>query len=86
MVKARRIIRRKGSDVAVAVGKVREFDNLSSLAKFTRKQHKVFAFMVDNGSQGTMRSGRMMRWCDLHVRNVVDSRLFQSPGEQLELF
>jgi hypothetical protein len=81
-IKARRLIRRKGSPVAVAVGKVREFDNLSSLAKFTRKQHKVFAFMVDNGSQGIMRSGRRMRAVDLHVRNVLDSFLFDFPPEE----
>lgn len=77
MVKARRVIRRSGSLVAVPTGKVRTFENMKDLASFTRKQHKVFAFIMENGSQGLMRSGRQMRWCDLHVRNIVDTRIFR---------
>lgn len=81
-IKARRLIRRKGSPVAVATGRTREFSSLRELAKFTRKQHKVFAFEVETGSQGIMRSGRRMRAVDLHVRNVLDSFLFDFPPEE----
>jgi len=84
MVKARRVIRPRGSENAYAIGKVYHFDSLSSLGSWTRKQHKVYAYMItDIRSQGIMRSGRAMRWCDLNVRNILDSRLFQVEGEPI---
>lgn len=82
IIKARRLIRSKGDPVALPVGRTREFSSLRELAKFTRKQHKVFAFEIDNGNQGIMRSGRRMRAVDLHVRNVLDSFLFDFPPEE----
>lgn len=68
-----RIIRHRGSEFAVLQGGTRHFESIKALMDFTRKQHKVFAFVADNGRQGVCRSGRMMRRTDLIVKNVGSS-------------
>jgi hypothetical protein len=68
-ITAIRIYRARGSDRAILVGGTRSFDSLKDLADWSRKQHKVYAFVGPTG-QGVMRSGRRMRWCDLYVKNV----------------
>jgi hypothetical protein len=72
-VKAIRIIRHRASTFAVLQGGTRTFDSIGSLMDFTRKNHKVFAFVSDTGRQGICRSGRMMRPVDLIVKNVGSS-------------
>lgn len=72
-VKAVRIIRHRASTFAVLQGGTRTFDSIGALMAFSRKQHKVFAFVADNGRQGVCRSGRMMRRTDLIVKNVGSS-------------
>ncbi len=71
MVVAQRIIRRKSSKVAVNVGGVFTFGNVKDLIAHAKRQRKVYTFIDSEGNEGTVRSGRKMRRCDSHVRNVV---------------
>lgn len=70
---AQRIIRTKGSKVAVNVGGVFTFGSVTDLIAHAKKQRKVFTFIDSEGNEGTIRSGRRMRRCDSHVRNTVSS-------------
>lgn len=72
-VKAVRIIRHRGSMFAVLQGGSLTFPSLASLAAFSRRQHKVYAYSTEEGRQGVMRSGRLMRFVDLNVRNTPPS-------------
>lgn len=72
---AQRIIRSKGSKVAARIGKVFTFATVSDMIATAKKRKQVFAFLTDDGSEGTIRSGRKMRRCDSHVRNVTESGL-----------
>lgn len=72
MILIQRVIRSKGSKVAVTVGKVREVRSLEALRAFTRKRKQVFAYLTESG-EGVMRSGRMMRPVDMNVRNVRET-------------
>jgi hypothetical protein len=72
-VTAIRIYRARNSTNAILVGGTRTFPSLIALADWSRKQHKVYAYSTDAGKQGIMRSGRMMRFVDLHVRNTPPS-------------
>ena len=76
---AQRIIRSKGSNVARLTGRVRTFENLPAMMDATRKARWVFAYVDENGNEGTIRSGKRMRPVDLHVRNTVASGVKQLP-------
>jgi hypothetical protein len=71
VISARRLIRRKGSNVAVLVGSSGQFADITQLIAFARKAKRVYAYVDSNGNQGTVRSGRVMRRVDAHVRNTV---------------
>jgi len=73
MIVAQRIIRSKGSKVAVGVGGLQVFDSLTSLIAHAKRQRKVFTYVDSGENEGTIRSGRRMRRCDSHVRNTVSS-------------
>lgn len=67
---AQRIIRSKGAESARPIGKVHTFTTFDALREHTRSARHVYTFLADNG-EGIMRSGRMMRPVDAHVRNVM---------------
>jgi len=71
MVAFQRIIRSKGSKVAVCKGGVFTLDTIAALVVHSKRQKKVFAFIDSEGNEGTVRSGRKMRRCDSVVRNTV---------------
>ena len=72
-VTAVRIYRARNSTTAILVGGTRTFPSLAALADWSRKQRKVYAYSTDAGKQGVMRSGRVMRFVDLNVRNTPPS-------------
>lgn len=72
---AQRIVRHKGSTVGVRTGKVFMFQSVSDMIETAKRRRQVLAFMDDAGNEGTIRSGRKMRRCDSHVRNVTVSGL-----------
>ena len=69
MIVVQRIVRSKGSKVAVLSGKVHEVKSLKALRLMTMKRRQVFAYLTEAG-EGVMRSGRKMRPVDANVRNV----------------
>ena len=71
VILVQRIVRSKGSKAGVLVGKVREVKSLDALRRMTMKRKQVFSYLTDDGSEGTMRSGKRMRPVDANVRNVV---------------
>lgn len=73
MILAQRIIRPKASTSGKTTGKVYSFLTLTALRDFARKNKKVYLYVHDDGSEGTIRSGRKMRFIDAHVRNVTHS-------------
>lgn len=73
MIVAQRIVRRKGSQVGVLTGKVREVKNLQTLRVMTQKRKQVFAYLTEENGNGIMRSGRKMRPVDSNVRNVKET-------------
>ena len=79
----RRIIRHKGSTSALLVGGHRSFNSLADVVAFARKTKKVYAYIDSDGNEGTIRSGRLMRRVDAHVRNTVAS--FEVGGIQRPL-
>lgn len=73
MIVVQRIVRSKGSKVAVLSGKVLEVKNLQKLRAMTQKRRQVFAYLTEDLSEGIMRSGRKMRPVDANVRNVKET-------------
>lgn len=73
MIAFRRIIRSRGTNTGVVVGSTRFAVNLPTLRAFSRKSRHVFVFIDEAGNEGTMRSGRLMRAVDAHVRNTLPS-------------
>ena len=71
VISARRLIRRKGSNVAVLVGSSGLFNDVDDLIAFARKSKRVYSYVDSDGNQGTVRSGRLMRKVDAHVRNTL---------------
>jgi len=71
MIVIRRIIRSKGSTSAKLVGGHKNLDTLEELLAWAKKQRKVFVFIDSHGNEGTIRSGRVMRRVDAHVRNTL---------------
>jgi hypothetical protein len=72
-VSARRIIRHKGSQAAVLVGNSRVFNNIEELLAWAKRRKVVFAYLDSAGNEGTIRSGRLMRRVDQHVKNCITS-------------
>lgn len=73
MIVVQRIIRSKGSKVAVLTGKVHEVKNLQTLRVMSQKRRHVFAYLTEDSAEGIMRSGRKMRPVDANVRNVKET-------------
>jgi hypothetical protein len=73
IILVQRIVRSKGSKVAVLSGKVHEVKNLSTLRAMTQKRRQVFAYLTEDSAEGIMRSGRKMRPVDANVRNVKET-------------
>jgi hypothetical protein len=71
VVLVQRIVRSKGSKAAVLVGKVKEVSSLDALRQMTMRRKQVFSYLTEDGAEGTMRSGKVMRKVDANVRNVV---------------
>lgn len=71
VIVAQRIIRNKGSKVAVLTGNTHVFASLDSLRAYAKRVKKVFAYIASDESEGTMRSGRKMRPVDANVRNTL---------------
>lgn len=70
-VNFRRIIRSRGSNAARLVGSTQTLPSLDALLLHAKARKKVFAFVDSEGNEGTIRSGRMMRRVDAHVRNSL---------------
>ena len=75
MIIAQRIIRSKGSTVAVRKGKLFTFASVSDMIETAKNRRHVLAYLDGDGNEGTIRSGRRMRTVDSHVRNVNASGL-----------
>lgn len=73
VILVQRIVRSKGSKVAVLSGKVLEVKSLQKLRAMTQKRKQVFAYLTEDLSEGIMRSGRKMRPVDANVRNVKET-------------
>ena len=73
MIVVQRIVRSKGSKVAVLSGKVLEVKNLQKLRAMSQKRRQVFAYLTEESAEGIMRSGRKMRPVDANVRNVKET-------------
>lgn len=71
MIIFRRLIRSKGSKSAKLVGGHRYATNVKSLIAHAKQTRHVYAFVDENGNEGTIRSGVLMRTVDSHVRNIV---------------
>lgn len=67
----RRLIRSKGSTSAKLVGGPRTAMNVKALIAHAKRTRHVYAFIDENGNEGTIRSGVLMRRVDSHVRNIV---------------
>lgn len=72
---AQRIIRHKGSTVAERTGKVFTFATVANMIETAKVRRHVLSYLDNEGNEGTIRSGRFMRRCDSHVRNVTESGL-----------
>ena len=72
---AQRIIRHKGSTVAEREGKLFHFSKVSDMIETAKRRRHVLSYIDSDGNEGTIRSGRMMRSVDSHVRNVTQSGL-----------
>ena len=75
LIIAQRIIRRKGSPVAVRTGKVLTFSSVNDMIENAKRRRHVLSYLDNEGNEGTIRSGRMMRRVDSHVKNVTHSGL-----------
>lgn len=71
MIIFRRLIRSKGSQSAKLVGGHRFAVNVKVLIAHAKKTRHVYAFIDENGNEGTIRSGVLMRTVDSHVRNTL---------------
>ena len=71
MIIFRRLIRSKGSTSAKLVGGHRFAVNVKVLIAHAKKTRHVYAFIDENGNEGTIRSGVLMRTVDSHVRNTL---------------
>ncbi len=75
MIIAQRIIRHKGSTAAEREGKLFTFSKVSDMIETAKRRRHVLSYIDNDGNEGTIRSGRMMRHCDSHVKNVTHSGL-----------
>lgn len=75
MIIAQRIIRHKGNKVAERKGKLFTFSKVSDMIATAKKRRHVLSYIDSDGNEGTIRSGRMMRSVDSHVKNVTHSGL-----------
>lgn len=75
MIIAQRIIRHKGNKVAEREGKLFTFRKVSDMIETAKRRRHVLSYIDSDGNEGTIRSGRMMRSVDSHVRNVTGSGL-----------
>jgi len=71
MIIFRRLIRSKGSTAARLVGGQRFAVSVKELIRHAKQTRHVYAFIDENGNEGTIRSGVLMRTVDSHVRNIV---------------
>ena len=71
MIIFRRLIRSKGSRSANLVGGHRHAVSVKALIDHAKTTRHVYAFVDENGNEGTIRSGILMRTVDSHVRNIV---------------
>lgn len=71
MIIFRRLIRSKGSTSAKLVGGHRFATNVKTLIAHAKRTRHVYAFIDENGNEGTIRSGILMRTVDSHVKNIV---------------
>lgn len=72
---AQRIIRPKGSTVAVRKGKLFTFTSVPDMIETAKSRRHVLSYIDSDGNEGTIRSGRRMRKVDSHVKNVTRSGL-----------
>jgi len=75
MVIAQRIIRSKGATAGKRTGKLFFIASVETLVTMAKSRKHVFSYLTDDGSEGTIRSGRRMRKVDAHVVNVLPSGL-----------
>lgn len=75
MVIAQRIIRSKGTTAGKRTGPVLVVSDITALVTMAKSRKHVFSYLTDDGSEGTVRSGRRMRKVDAHVVNVLPSGL-----------
>ena len=71
MIIFRRLIRSKGTTSAKLVGGHRFAVSVEELIRHAKQTRHVYAFIDENGNEGTIRSGVLMRTVDSHVRNIV---------------
>jgi len=71
MIIFRRLIRSKGSTAARLVGGHRFAVSVKELIRHAKQTRHVYAFIDENGNEGTIRSGVLMRTVDSHVRNIM---------------
>lgn len=71
MIIYRRLIRSKGTTSAKLIGGHRYAVNVKALIAHAKQTRHVYAFIDENGNEGTIRSGVLMRTVDSHVRNIV---------------
>lgn len=71
MIIFRRLIRSKGSKSAKLVGGHRYAVNVKELIRHAKNTRHVYAFVDEQGNEGTIRSGILMRTVDSHVRNTL---------------
>jgi hypothetical protein len=71
MIIFRRLIRSKGSKAGHLIGGHRHAVSVKELIAHAKKTRHVYAFVDENGNEGTIRSGVLMRTVDSHVRNIM---------------
>ena len=71
MIIFRRLIRSKGSKAGHLIGGHRHAVSVKALIAHAKQTRHVYAFVDENGNEGTIRSGIIMRTVDSHVRNIV---------------
>ena len=71
MIIFRRLIRSKGSRSANLVGGHRHAVSVRALIAHAKVTRHVYAFVDEQGNEGTIRSGVLMRTVDSHVRNTL---------------
>ena len=74
MIIFRRLIRSKGSQSAKLVGGHRFAVSVKELIRHAKQTRHVYAFIDENGNEGTIRSGVLMRTVDSHVKNTLTVR------------